>query len=176
MGAKATYSNKPSISPGNSDGQCRWPVGNANGNHCQQEDLPMTDRIKRLKVENRDAGFTLIELLVVITILGILAAIVVFSVGGISDKGATSACKTDTTTLQTAEEANFAKGAPSNGVPAGQYVSEVQLVTAGLLNSASNLHDISIDTTGSKYLVTLPSTAPASNPCSDAPASGTAPS
>ena len=43
----------------------------------------MTDRIKRLKVGNRDAGFTLIELLVVITILGILAAIVVFSVGGI---------------------------------------------------------------------------------------------
>ena len=40
-----------------------------------------------------EGGFTLVELLVVIVILGILAAIVVFAVGGITDKGETSACK-----------------------------------------------------------------------------------
>ncbi|MGW5532330.1 type II secretion system protein, partial [Streptomyces xanthochromogenes] len=39
----------------------------------------------------RQDGFTLIELLVVIVILGVLAAIVVFSVRGIGDKGHKSA-------------------------------------------------------------------------------------
>ena len=55
-----------------------------------------------------EGGFTLVELLVVIVILGILAAIVVFAVGGITDKGQTSACKADKSSLETAEEAYFA--------------------------------------------------------------------
>jgi general secretion pathway protein G len=54
-------------------------------------------------------GFTLIELLVVIVILGILAAVVVFAVGGITDKGQSSACKTDARTLRTAAEAYTAQ-------------------------------------------------------------------
>jgi general secretion pathway protein G len=50
-------------------------------------------------------GFTLIELLVVIVILGILAAVVVFAVGGIADKGQGSACKAEANTVRTAAEA-----------------------------------------------------------------------
>ena len=50
-------------------------------------------------------GFTLIELLVVIVILGILAAVVVFSVRGITDKGDSSACKAQVNTIETAVEA-----------------------------------------------------------------------
>ena len=50
-------------------------------------------------------GFTLIELLVVIVILGILAAVVVFSVGGITDRGKASACDATRKTLMTASEA-----------------------------------------------------------------------
>ena len=42
--------------------------------------------------QDDEAGFTLVELLVVIAILGILAAVVVFAVGGITDKGQGSAC------------------------------------------------------------------------------------
>jgi general secretion pathway protein G len=109
----------------------------------------MTDRIKRMKVGKRDAGFTLIELLVVITILGILAAIVVFSVGGIQDKGQTSACKTDTETIQTAEEANFARTGTVNTVAGGQYVTSADLVKAGLLSTASTLHSAVV--TGAGY-------------------------
>lgn len=63
----------------------------------------MFDRIQALK--KRDEGFTLIELLIVIIILGILAAIVVFAVAGITDKGNESACKSDANSAQTAVEA-----------------------------------------------------------------------
>ena len=57
----------------------------------------------------RDEGFTLIELLVVIVVLGILAAVVVFAVGGITDRGKSSSCKTEVSTVQTAAEAYQAK-------------------------------------------------------------------
>ncbi|MGN6693258.1 MAG: type II secretion system protein [Aquihabitans sp.] len=50
-------------------------------------------------------GFTLVELLVVIVILGILAAVVVFSVKGITGKGKASACETEKHTVETAVEA-----------------------------------------------------------------------
>src|SRR5262249_13826761 len=75
-------------------------------------------------------GFTLIELLVVITILGILAAIVVFSVNGLGSKGQTEANQTQISILRTAEEAHYAK----NGV----YASADGLKAAGLI---ANLPD-----------------------------------
>jgi len=56
-----------------------------------------------------EAGFTLIELLIVIVILGILAGVVVFSVGGITDRGNVAACKTDLSTVTVAVEAYRAK-------------------------------------------------------------------
>ena len=64
-------------------------------------------------IQNRrkhsDEGFTLIELLLVIIILGILAAVVVFSVRGVSDRGQSSACKTSRAATITALEAYYAK-------------------------------------------------------------------
>ncbi len=67
-----------------------------------------------------EAGFTLIELLIVIVILGILAGVVVFSVGGITDRGDVAACKTDLSTVTVAVEAYRAKqgGYPPNLDPA----------------------------------------------------------
>jgi general secretion pathway protein G len=56
-----------------------------------------------------EGGFTLIELMIVIVILGILAGIVLFAVGGITDRGTTAACKTDLSTIQTGVEAYYAK-------------------------------------------------------------------
>ena len=56
-----------------------------------------------------DEGFTLIEMLIVIIILGVLAAVVVFSVRGINDRGQNSACKASKTALNTGLEAFFAK-------------------------------------------------------------------
>ena len=65
--------------------------------------------MKQLQKKRQDEGFTLIELLIVIVILGILAAIVVFAVGGITDRGTKSACKSDVKTFEVAVEAYKAK-------------------------------------------------------------------
>ena len=51
-----------------------------------------------------ERGFTLVELLVVIVILGILAAVVVFAVGGSTSDAKNSACKADRATAETAVE------------------------------------------------------------------------
>jgi prepilin-type N-terminal cleavage/methylation domain-containing protein len=59
-----------------------------------------------------EAGFTLIELMIVIVILGVLAGVVIFAVGGIQDTGKSAACKSDVKTVSVAVEAYLAK----NGV------------------------------------------------------------
>lgn len=58
--------------------------------------------MQRRAAGEAEAGFTLIELLIVIVVLGILAAVVVFALGGITGKSAVSACQADGTTIQTA--------------------------------------------------------------------------
>jgi prepilin-type N-terminal cleavage/methylation domain-containing protein len=50
-------------------------------------------------------GFTIIELLVVIVILGLLAAVMVFAVGGSGDDAQQHACETERRTLENAMEA-----------------------------------------------------------------------
>ena len=52
-----------------------------------------------------DKGFSLIELLIVIAILGILAVVVVLSVGGTTTSAKSKACTADKKTLQIAAEA-----------------------------------------------------------------------
>lgn len=87
------------------------------------------------------AGFTLIELLVVIAILGILAAVVVFSVSGVGNKGDQSACKVDERTMRTAEAAFFSSVREDRGK--GGFGEEKQLFP-DFLSEESTLHDIAV--------------------------------
>jgi prepilin-type N-terminal cleavage/methylation domain-containing protein len=87
-----------------------------------------------------ERGFTLIELLVVITILGILAAIVVFAVQGIGDKGKASASATDASIIRTAEEAYCAKN--------GTYAKISTLIGQHFLASGSGYSSVALGKDG----------------------------
>jgi prepilin-type N-terminal cleavage/methylation domain-containing protein len=80
-------------------------------------------------MKRKDEGFTLIELLIVIVILGILAAVVVFAVNGITDRGEKSACKADYETMGVALEAFNAQTGSYPPAPAAGDNSDAALTT-----------------------------------------------
>jgi prepilin-type N-terminal cleavage/methylation domain-containing protein len=96
------------------------------------------------RTQQQHEGFSLIELLLVVVVLGILAAVVVASVGGLSDAAKESGCASDSYVLQTAIEAYFAQNEtqviPSADATSDSY--ENSLVDAGFLRFPSEWHNI----------------------------------
>ena len=63
-----------------------------------------------LRNKRGSGGFTLVELLITIVIIGVLAAVVVLAIGGLTNTGKQSACKA------TADAAHAAATSPENCV------------------------------------------------------------
>ena len=66
----------------------------------------------RRKGVELEPGFTLIELLIVIVVLGILAATVIFALGGVTSQSAQAACQSDGKSYEVAAAAY--ENAPAN--------------------------------------------------------------
>jgi prepilin-type N-terminal cleavage/methylation domain-containing protein len=99
----------------------------------QKGSIYMISTYQRLK-RQRDAGeingFTLIELLIVIVVLGILAAVVIFALGGITGKSAVASCQADGATISTAIAAYNAQN-PGTPLSTANYLLNLTTADAG---------------------------------------------
>jgi general secretion pathway protein G len=74
--------------------------------------------MRREGSESSERGFTLIELLIVIVVLGILAAIVIFSLTGVTGTSNRAACNADGKTIEIAADAYSAANGSYPTLPA----------------------------------------------------------
>ncbi len=96
-------------------------------------------QMRRKDGEAPEYGFTLIELLIVIVVIGILAAIVVFSLTGVTGQSKAAACTSDGKTVEIAADAYQAKN--------GSYPADVNSLVSTYITAAPG--------TGNGYVVSL---------------------
>jgi prepilin-type N-terminal cleavage/methylation domain-containing protein len=77
-------------------------------NQPKESDI-MSSIMQRYAARNQgdgtEVGFTLIELLIVIVVLGVLAGVTVFALGGVTKQSAAAACNSDASAVNVAVQA-----------------------------------------------------------------------
>jgi general secretion pathway protein G len=102
---------------------------------------------RRKSGEASESGFTLIELLIVIVVLGILAAIVVFSLTGVTGQSKAAACTTDGKTIETAADAYqayYGSYPASSTVLSGTYLQTWPIQSAYTFTLGTNTVDVQV--------------------------------
>jgi prepilin-type N-terminal cleavage/methylation domain-containing protein len=115
-------------------------------------------RYREIQMRRQDgeteSGFTLIELLIVIVVLGILAAIVVFSLSGVSGESKAAACTSDGKSVEIAADAYQASN--------GSFPTDINSLTNGTpqyLHSLPSGNGYGFALSGSQVNVLIPATA-----------------
>jgi prepilin-type N-terminal cleavage/methylation domain-containing protein len=99
--------------------------------------------------QSQHRGFTFIEAIVVVAILGIISLVVVFSVGGTTDRSQAAACTAEARTLIESADAYMTTEQvdvlPAMGASANRF--ELALIDAGHLDQVSTKYDLHEDGT-----------------------------
>jgi general secretion pathway protein G len=106
--------------------------------------------------EANESGFTLIELLIVIVVLGILAAIVVFSLTGVTGQSKSAACTTDGRTIETAAaayQAYYGSYPADSSVLNGTYLQTWPTPDGYTFTLDTSADTVDVQTTGGSAVV-----------------------
>ena len=105
-------------------------------------------RIQRNRELDGERGFTLIELLIVIVVLGILAAVVVFALGGVTGQSTVAACNSDAKTVSVAVSAYEAS--PPTNIAVGTVPANIAALVPNYLKAAptNSAYTLSLDGNG----------------------------
>jgi len=110
--------------------------------------LENLSRIQRNRELNGERGFTLIELLIVIVVLGILAAVVVFALGGVTGQSTVAACNSDAKTVSVAVSAYEAS--PPSTIAVGTPPATLGALVPNYLKAApsNTAYNLTLDSSG----------------------------
>ncbi len=106
--------------------------------------------------DRREEGFTLIELLIAIVVVGILTAVVIVGIGGLTNSGKKGVCQASADATKAAVAVHFANQTP-NAYP----TSIAQMTTTAVppeLELPTGVTDTGLTINGSNWTITVNST------------------